>query len=204
MNLRDADAIDRALSLLAVALEEVGAAPVELVVIGGAAINILGFGVRPTKDVDVLAIAETGAAGERVLAKCRALPPSLLSAADVVSKLLGLDADWLNAGPAGLMDWGLPQGFEGRLTSRVYGPRLTVLVPAREDLICFKVYAAADLGPGRHTEDVRAMDPTCSELLDGVRWARTQDPSEDFRTMLDALLRYFGCASEKGVLGDCD
>ncbi len=130
------------------------------------------------------------------------MPESLVSAAAVVADLLGLDAGWLNAGPTGLMDWGLPEGFARRLTPRVYGSRLTVLVPAREDLICFKVYAAADLGPGRHTEDLRAMNPTCEELIVGVRWAHSQDPSDGFRTMLLALLQYFGCVPDEGVLAD--
>ncbi len=78
------ETVDRALSLLAAALEASGSEPYEIIVIGGAALSILG-----------------------------------------------LDREWLNAGPADLLDQGLPEGFEQRLTAERYGPRLTVWLPAR-------------------------------------------------------------------------
>ena len=194
VNLDGTDAIDRALSLLAVTLESRGVAPVELVVIGGAALNVLGVCIRPTKDVDVLAVLDDRVGhGELVLVKQKPLPEPIQAAAQTVADALGLDPGWLNAGPADLLDCGLPEGFEGRLTPRRYGAHLTIHLPARSDLICLKVYAAADMGVGRHTEDLRALDPTCGELLSGVRWARTQDPSEGFLDMLQSMLRYFGC-----------
>ncbi len=200
MNLADADAIDRALSLLAAMLEARDAEPTQVVVIGGAALSVLGIRVRPTKDVDVLGLAESGEDNTRVLVKYLSLPEPLASAAAAVADLLGLDPDWLNIGPARLLDWGLPEGFADRLSIRSYGARLNVLLPAREDLICLKVYATADMGPGRHSEDLRAMSPTCQELLDGVRWARTHDASDEFGSMLLALLQHFGCDSDEEVL----
>jgi hypothetical protein len=186
------DAIDRALTLLGLALEAESAAPVELVVIGGAALSILEIVIRPTRDVDVLAMRHGGPGGA-MLVKIKSLPESVRSAAATVAKALDLDRDWLNTGPADLMDAGLPKGFEERLISRRYGAGLTVLLPARMDLIRFKFYAAADLGPGRHVDDLRALDPSCEELLDGARWVRTQDPSEAFLAMVVALLEYMGC-----------
>lgn len=200
VDLQGKDGIDRALSLLAVTLEANDAWPLELVVIGGAALNVLDIRIRPTKDVDVLAIAEGRLGNGTTLVKCEELPPSLASAVATVAEVLRLEPDWLNAGPTKLLDWGLPSGFESRLSAREYGSRLTVLLPAREDLICLKVYAAADLGPGRHTEDLRALKPTRDELIAGVRWARSQDPSEGFASMLTALLKYFGCEVEEGDL----
>lgn len=200
MDLEGKNAIERALSLLAVTLEANDAAPLELVVIGGAALNVLNIRIRPTKDVDVVAIAEGRLGAETRLVKCEELPPPLISAVATVAEILGLEPGWLNAGPTKLLDWGLPPGFDARLSPREYGSRLTVLLPSREDLICLKVYAAADLGPGRHTEDLRALEPTRDELIAGVRWARSQDPSEGFASMLTALLKYFGCEIEKGEL----
>lgn len=203
MNLNGADAINRALSLLAVTLEAQGAAPVELVVVGGAALNVLGVCIRPTKDVDVLAVVDAQAEdGGSVLLKHKPLPESIQAAAQTVADALGLDPGWLNAGPADLLDCGLPAGFEGRLAPRRYGTHLTIHLPTRFDLICLKVYAAADVGVGRHTEDLRALEPTCDELLAGARWARTQDPSEGFKDMLVALLNYFGCDDAGEVLRD--
>jgi len=197
------ETVDRALSLLAAALEASGSGPYEIVVIGGAALSILGYGVRPTKDIDVLGLRGTSAdSRELFLAKHKPLPVPLLEAAAQVAEALSLDRDWLNAGPADLLDQGLPEGFEQRLTAKRYGPRLTVWLPARQDLICFKTYAAADTGIGRHTEDLRALHASCDELLAGALWARSQDPSEAFSEMLVGLLRYFDCDDAAEAIGD--
>ena len=51
------------------------------------------------------------------------------------------------------MDFGLPQGWEGRIVTRQFGG-LCLNLPAREDQICFKLYAAVDRGPNdKHFED---------------------------------------------------
>lgn len=189
-----ADGVERALSLLAATLEAHGAGPYEIVMVGGAAMSVLGLGIRPTRDVGVLALREDAADSPRIaLVKRKPLPSPLLSAAASVADALGLERHWLNPGPADLLDLGLPEGFEERLTSRTYGPRLTVWLPSRRDLIFLKTYAAADTGPGRHTEDLEALRPSCDELLAGARWARSQDPSEAFCRMLVGLLHYFDC-----------
>lgn len=110
VDLQGKDGIDRALSLLAVTLEANDAWPLELVVIGGAALNVLDIRIRPTKDVDVLAIAEGRLGNGTTLVKCEELPPSLASAVATVAEVLRLEPDWLNAGPAKLLDWGLRRG----------------------------------------------------------------------------------------------
>lgn len=197
-----ANSIQRAFSLVSAALEAQEAGPYEIVVVGGAALSVGGFGIRPTKDVDVLALRQPsrGSAGSRLI-KYKPLPASLSEAAAAVAEAMGLESDWLNAGPADLLDHGLPDGFEERLTEVACGPRLTVLIPCREDLICLKTYAAADTGVGRHTEDLRSLRPSCAELLVGAKWARSQDPSEAFLEMLVGLLRYFGCEDAVKEIG---
>ncbi len=127
--------IERALQTLAILLGEVG--PVfELVIVGGAALTILGFISRPTKDVDVLGLRS----GHDIpgIVKHDPLPPELAAAAGQTALDLGLNPNWLNAGPACLLDWGLPQGFESRLVRRSHGPRLAVHLPSRVDLIALK------------------------------------------------------------------
>ncbi|MBE0418385.1 MAG: hypothetical protein IBX63_11555, partial [Coriobacteriia bacterium] len=62
--------------------------------------------------------------------------------------------------------------------------------------------AAADSGVGRHTGDLAALAPTGEELLTAARWARTQDTSEEFRTMLVALLRHMGADDQAERLLD--
>jgi hypothetical protein len=193
----DGTAIRESLALLGASLEAQGTGPYEIVVVGGAALITVGFRVRSTRDVDVLALLEQRDSSELpVLVKEKPLPAPLLAAAARVAHAFGLDEDWLNPGPADLLDHGLPGGFVERLTAETFGPRLTVWFPCRQDLICLKTYAAADTGPGRHLEDLTVLAPSCEELWQAVQWTRTHDPSDSFRTILIALLRHFGCLGQ--------
>ncbi len=203
MILANAASIERALSLLDAELEARGAASVELVVVGGAAMSVLGFIARPTKDVDVLGVRDVvGFEREPRIVKHSLLPDPIPAAASAVAKALAIDPGWLNSGPADLLDHGLPHGFETRLVKRQYGSRLAVCFASREDLIALKVYAAADSGVGRHTDDLAALEATCAELIAGAKWACTHDRSPAFRGMLLALLDYFGCDTDGEALAD--
>jgi Nucleotidyltransferase of unknown function (DUF6036) len=159
----------------------------ELVVVGGSALLALGIISRPTKDVDVIAVVDAGA-----MTKADPFPQELIAARDRVSRDFGLPAEWLNSGPAGLMDHGLPDGFVDRVETRSFGPGLTVHFASRLDQIHFKLYALADQGVGKHEQDLRALRPTADELIQAARWTRTHDPSVGFREMLEEALRYLG------------
>ena len=159
----------------------------ELVVIGGSALQALGLIRRATSDIDVVALA---AQGELVPAD--PLPPALKEAAERVARDFGLPSDWLNAGPADLLRFGLPAGFESRLETRTYGPNLTVHFAGQLDQIHFKLYAMVDQGAGRHEADLRALSPSPEELLAAARWARTHDPSGGFRQELLKVLHHLG------------
>jgi hypothetical protein len=160
-----------------------------LVVVGGSALLTLGLVARTTRDVDVLAILDGGE-----LVSAEPLPPGLLEAARVVARDFGLPADWLNAGPASLLDLGLPEGFLERAQPCSYGETLTVLFASRTDQIHFKLYAAVDQGAGRHLADLQALEPTETELLQAARWSRTHDPSEGYRSALLELLTHLGAS----------
>ena len=83
---------------------------------------------------------------------------------------------------------------------RRYGG-LEVHLPGRFDLICFKVYAAADQGPrSKHFGDLQALEPSGAELLNAARWAMTHDPSSGFRDLLIATLQAFGVEVTDGTL----
>lgn len=163
------------------------AAPAELVVIGGSALLALGLISRPTRDVDVVALLVG-----RTLVDPRPLPAELIAARDRVARDFGLLENWLNAAPADLLDFGLPEGFVERLERHDYGASLTVHFASRFDQIHFKLYAMADQGAGKHEADLRALSPTRDELLAAARWTRTHDPSEGFREQLLAALAYLG------------
>lgn len=180
------DRIDPVLSALGEHLGALGG-HVEVVVIGGAALQVLGYVERPTRDVDVVALLD----GAHVR-PAEPLPQVLREAAARVARDFGLPADWLNAGPADLVRLGLPDGFLSRVHAYAYGPGLTVHFADRFDLIHFKLYAMVDQGGGRHEADLRALRPTSEELVAAARWARTHDPSEGFRQQLETALRHLG------------
>ena len=181
--------LDEILSALGEQLAALGA-PQEIVVIGGSALLALGFITRPTRDVDVVALAENGN-----LRPANPLPDALEEARDRVGRDFGLPESWLNPGPTDLLEWGLPSGFWSRVTTRQYGASLTVQFAGRLDQIHFKLYAMVDQGGGRHEADLRALHPTFEELVAAAKWTLTHDPSSGFRKMLMQALHHLGVGS---------
>ena len=168
---------------------------VGLLVVGGGSLLLLGLIERPTADLDVV-----GFPGPVGYVKATVLPGFLSDAVGEVGAALGLGERWLNSGPAGLIDFGLPEGLADRVSVRVFGG-LEVHLPAREDLICFKLYAAVDQGPrSKHVFDLRAMQPSHDELLTAARWTRTQDDSAPFLLELRGALQLFGIEVRDGDL----
>lgn len=160
----------------------------ELVVIGGSGLIALGLIERATKDVDVVALAS-----EQGLEPADPLPADLKEAADRVAADLDLEEKWLNAEPSrDLLEFGLPEGFRARLRPQVFGPALTVHFADRIDQVHLKLYAVVDHGPGRHLEDLQALNASPNELIAAARWTRTHDPSEGFRAELLRVLDYLG------------
>lgn len=160
-----------------------------ILVAGGSSLLLLGFIERPTADLDVIGLAK----GDRYV-KAESIPPSLADAVRDVGAALGLSETWLNNGPASLFDFGLPDGFERRVSIHRYGS-LEVHVAGRFDLICFKLYAAVDHSGERvskHLTDLRALDPSAQELFTAAVWTRTHDPSEGFKGELVKVLAIFG------------
>jgi len=180
---------DRADELLQALGEQLGARGerYELVVIGGSALLALGLVERTTKDVDIVALRSDAG-----LDSADPLPPGLRAAGDLVARDFGLAAEWLNPGPAGLLTFGLPEGFTDRLERREYGPGLVIYLASRYDQIHFKLYAAVDQGPGKHEQDLLALGPTETELIAAARWSRSQDPSEGYAQVLQGALESFG------------
>ena len=178
------------LRALASELELASCAPLELCVIGGAALAVLGLVDRPTKDIDVVALGDASS-GTLVVRKSKPLPETLAAAVRAVAAQYGIEDSWLNAGPGDLMDWGLPAGFEERLQAIEYGRALRVHYASRLDQVCFKTYAAADVA-GRHLTDLIALAPAPAEMDLAFRWAVSQDPSPGFRIQLEGLADYLG------------
>jgi hypothetical protein len=120
----------------------------DLVAIGGSGLLLLELGVRPTKDLDVIALIDDH--GYRMIDE---LPEPLAQAAADVALTYGLSPDWINPGPASLLELGLPEGFDQRTQTRTFGT-LVIRVAGRRDQIFFKLYAGADMGPEANTSAI--------------------------------------------------
>ena len=162
-----------------------------IAIIGGAALSLLGVVERTTRDVDVLAFAtRSGRRAWALTPPPRPLPVVLADAIRTVGRDLGLAEDWLNVGPALQWKAGLPPGLVGRITWKRYRA-LRVGVVGRTDLVCFKLFAAADDGPeGRHARDLAALAPTDAELRQAARWVKTQDATAEFSAIVDEVVRH--------------
>jgi hypothetical protein len=168
--------IERALSavgeLLAADQEEV-----RVVVVGGAALNLLGTVARATRDVDVIALGV--GKGEAVrLVLPEELPTALSRAIATVARDLDIPVDWMNTMVASQWRTGLPPRMNEGIQWRRFGG-LLVGLPSRFPLICLKLYAAADQrGPeSRHYQDLVALKPGAGELSAAAEWIATQDPT---------------------------
>lgn len=178
--------------MLGARLKELGH-HIGVLVIGGGSMLLLGVIERPTADVDVV-----GVASSHGYVTAEPLPGFLLDAVGEVGETLGLGAKWFNSGPAGLVTFGLPPGLKERVTIRIYGG-LEVHLPALEDLVCFKLYAAVDLTErSKHFTDLIALKPTRAQLLSAARWTRTHDPSAGFRGELVRILNLLGAEVNDG------
>ncbi len=189
---RDQKDVETILSALGEQLEEIASEPLELLVCGGSALNVLGLVQRATKDVDVLAYVNRNTAGEVSFISADPLNEKLITASEKVARDFNLTEDWLNAGPASATDLGLPDGILKRVKTKQYGQKLTIHFMGRYDQIHFKLYAAVDQGAGKHFDDLLALNPTPDELEQAARWSMTHDVSEGYRQVLKDLLNHMG------------
>jgi hypothetical protein len=164
-NITNREVVEQVLRALG---EQLGAAEesYELVVVGGSGLLILGVIERSTRDVDLVALR----VGSE-LEKPDPLPEILRDARDRVARDFSLPDQWLNPGPADLLDFEFASRF---------------------DQIHFKLYAAVDAGPGKHSQDLEALEPTPKELLLAARWTCTHDPSSGFKEVLRRVLAHYG------------
>ncbi|MBT8248549.1 MAG: hypothetical protein KJN73_12110 [Acidimicrobiia bacterium] len=163
----------------------------DIAVIGGTAMLLGDLSNRVTRDVAVVALVEDGQ-----LIGAQELPIPFLEAIQDVAADLDLDSDWINAGPAGLLEFGLPDGFLERCELiRLAG--LTVRVADRFDQIHFKLYAAADQGPrSKHVSDLALLHPSVDELRAAVAWCQTHDPSPGFAESVSAVIDHLGSGDD--------
>jgi len=183
------ETFSRAFILLGKLLEIQEFPPIELYVCGGSALLWEDIISRPTKDVDIVAVSVVP---EKKIIQAEPLPKPLIQAAEQVARDLGFHSGWLNTGPSDLMKFGLPQGFEERIHTEKFGKSLTISFLGRFDLIHLKVYAAVDKGPGKHVDDLQALNPNQNEIEAAALWATEHDSSPGFKKILKDMLFTLG------------
>jgi hypothetical protein len=186
---------DVAAALLAVGeLLQASGAQYAVVVIGGAALQLLGVISRTTGDVEMIAFVAPGATRTQLIRPPAQLPAPLQRAILAVAKDRNLPPDWLNTGPAGQWDLPspLPPGFENRVIWRSFAA-LDVGIAHRRDCISLKLEAAADhLDTGhptsnRHFLDLVALAPTQNEFEVAANWVKGNNDSE-FHAKVDYVV----------------
>lgn len=158
----------------------------EAIVIGGAALELLGIVTRTTRDCDILHPL---------------LSPAIRDAARefaVTRRAQGepLDDDWLNNGPEQLTQI-LPVGWEQRTQAAFSGTALHLRAPGRLDLLRTKLFALCDRGTD--LMDCLALAPSVAELAEAGPWVARQDSNPDWPShvagVLDDLARRLGHVS---------
>ena len=158
----------------------------EAVVVGGAALNLLGVITRQTRDCDIL----HPLLPEAVVAAARAFAAEVTAAGGKLKK------DWLNNGPSSLAPL-LPPGWELRLQEVFRGEVLVLRSLHRSDLLKSKLFALCDRG--LDLQDCIALAPTPGELAEATTWLEPQDLNPQWpahvRATLGDLARRLGHGS---------
>ena len=130
----------------------------DAIIVGGTALNLLGYISRQTRDVDIIAPE---------------LSEALKFASEDFAKTIPtLWSNWLNNGPSSLVEI-LPMGWENRLQDSYIGTALHLKTLGRSDLLKTKLFAYCDRGTD--LSDCLAMKPTPAELDEARTWVVLQD-----------------------------
>jgi hypothetical protein len=176
---------------------EAGGTSASIVIVGGAALNLLGVISRATVDIDVIATGEVaGALPPTVLAVPSELPANLKLAVERLTRDLALPAGWINTTVTSHGRQELPPGFVERVAWKQYR-RLWVGIAGRQDLIALKLHAAADTDVrSRHTTDLLALHPTVEELEAAAEWVRRQDAGAEFPSLVAKVIAHVAARTQ--------
>jgi hypothetical protein len=149
----------------------------DAVIIGGAALGLLGIISRETRDCDVLFPALSDAIREA----------SRDFAGSYRRQGHDLVDDWLNDKPSSLIDV-LLHGWRDHLRSVFEGRVVTLKTLSRADLLRSKLFALCDRA--LDLQDCIELAPTNEELLEIIPWLEEQDGNPDWpehvrRTLAD-------------------
>lgn len=147
----------------------------DAVVVGGAALGLLGIITRETRDCDIL----HPALPDHVRRAAAAFASDIRDAGEHLAD------DWLNNGPSSLVEL-LPPGWLNRLSIAFAGRAVTLRTLGRTDLLLTKVFALCDRGID--LADCVALAPTAEELAAVVPWLERQDAAHGWPEHVRAVV----------------
>lgn len=156
------------------------------VLVGGAALGLLGVVERETRDCDVIC------------------PPIAVEILDAAREFAAsrreegaeLDEDWLNNGPASLSVH-LPEGWRERCELVFSGKAMALESLGRIDLLRSKLFAYCDRGID--IGDCIALEPTKKELREVEPWLSEQDGNPKWPAHVEKMLAELGRRLGHGV-----
>ena len=151
----------------------------EAVVIGGAALALLGVVSRPTRDCDILHPDLPG----DIKDAARAFAQTVRASGEP------LDDDWLNNVPATLASM-LPEGWRERLQLVFEGAAIKLQTLGRSDLLKSKLFGVCDRG--LDVGDCLALAPSAEELREARPWLERQDAHPGWPEHVAATLSDLG------------
>lgn len=146
------------------------------VVIGGAALSLLGVITRETRDCDVMHPMLT----DEIIEAAKSF------AIEMSAQDSPLADDWLNNNPMQVAEL-LPKGWLARSQVVFAGKALTVLSLCRADLLLTKLFAYCDRGTD--IGDCIALKPSVEELKAARLWVEAQDANTDWPNHVEESLR---------------
>jgi len=158
----------------------------DAVVIGGAALNLLGVVSRPTRDCDILhphLPSEIAQAARAFAAEVRRTGEMLHD-------------DWLNNGPGSLVKQ-LPTDWQDNLRTAFRGAALHLRCLGRADLLRTKLFALCDRGID--LADCIALRPSADEIAALISWLEEQDLNPHWPEHVHATLEDLGRRLGHGV-----
>lgn len=147
----------------------------EAVLIGGAALNLLGIVSRVTKDCDIL----HPTLSDSIVEAARAFAREVRQSGNL------LDDDWLNNGPASLAAL-LPEGWQQRVQPIFSGTSISLTCLGRVDFLRSKLFGLCDRA--FDLADCLALAPTAEELHTVAPWLEQQDGNPDWPAHVRATL----------------
>lgn len=147
------------------------------IVIGGAALSLLGVITRETQDVDVL--------DPEVPAEVAVLAREFAERVNRVGETI-LNKKWLNNGPISLRKL-LPKDWLKRTQMAFAGQAMTLRALGRSDLLKTKLFAFCDRDQDR--DDCLKLNPTVEELVSALAWVQIQDQNPGWPAHAEASIR---------------